>query len=145
MAKESLSPQLPPQNIEAEKSLLGSLMLDQEAMIKVVDSLVDRDFYLPQHQKIFQAMADLFQEGMPIDILSVANRLKEKKQLETVGGRAYLTTLVNSVPTASNVLSYAKIVQKKRILRDLISASYDIQSFAFDESPINSSTSAGRK
>ena len=134
MVKNTSSSQLPPQNIEAEKSLLGSLMLDQEAIVKVVDSLIENDFYLPQHQKIFQTMLDLFRASIPIDILSVANRLKEKKILETVGGRAYLSSLVNLVPTASNVLSYAKIIQKKRILRDLISASYDIQSFALDES-----------
>ena len=132
--EQKTSSQLPPQNIEAEKSLLGSLMLDQEAMVKVVDSLIEKDFYLPQHQKIFRSMLDLFKASMPIDILSVANRLKEKKELESVGGRAYLSSLVNLVPTASNVLSYAKIIQKKRILRDLISASYDIQSLALDES-----------
>ena len=131
---QKISSQLPPQNIEAEKSLLGSLMLDQEAMVKVVDSLIEEDFYLPQHQKIFRSMLDLFKASIPIDILSVTNRLKEKKELESVGGRAYLSSLVNLVPTASNVLSYAKIIQKKRILRDLISASYDIQSFALDES-----------
>lgn len=131
---EKISSQLPPQNIEAEKSLLGSLMLDQEAIVKVIDSLIEKDFYLPQHQKIFRSMLDLFQSSVPIDILSVANRLKEKKELESVGGRAYLSSLVNLVPTASNVLSYAKIIQKKRILRDLISASYDIQSLALDES-----------
>jgi replicative DNA helicase len=125
---------LPPQNIEAEKSLLGGLILDSKAIMKVVDSLLERDFYLPQHQKIYQAMVDLFQAGAPIDILSIANRLKEKKQLENIGGRAYLSDLVNSVPTASNIFSYAQIVQKKRILRDLIGASYDIQSLAFDES-----------
>ena len=133
MEKKILS-QLPPQNIEAEKSLLGSLMLDQEAIVKVVDSLIEKDFYLPQHQKIFQSALDLFRASIPIDILSVANRLKEKKELESIGGRSYLSSLVNLVPTASNVLSYAKIIQKKRILRDLISASYDIQSFALDES-----------
>jgi len=69
---------LPPQNIEAEKSLLGGLILDSKAIMKVVDSLLERDFYLPQHQKIYQAMVDLFQAGAPIDILSIANRLKEK-------------------------------------------------------------------
>ncbi len=126
--------ELPPQNIEAEKSLLGGLMLDSAAMVKVVDFLSERDFYLPQHRKVYQAMADLFQSSSPIDILSVADRLKEKKQLEDIGGRTYLSNLINSVPTASNISSYAQIIQKKRILRDLISASYDIQSLAFDES-----------
>jgi len=134
MIKKLSSNQLPPQNIDAEKSLLGSLMLDQKSILKVADSLVERDFYVPQHQKIFQTIIDLFRDNVPIDILSVANLLKEKKQLKNIGGQAYLSSLINSVPTASNILSYAKIVQKKRILRDLISASYDIQSLAFDES-----------
>lgn len=133
MAKESSSNQLPPQNIDAEKSLLGSLMLDQESIMKVADSLAERDFYLPQHQKIFQTIIDLFRDNVPIDILSVANFLKEKKQLKDIGGQAYLSSLINSVPTASNILSYAQIVQKKHILRDLISASYDIQALALDE------------
>ena len=117
---------LPPQAIEAEECLLGSLILDKNAIIKTGDFLQARDFYKKIHQDIYQAILDIFEKGDPVDMISVANRLKEKNMLENTGGNAYLSSLVNTVPTASNVLSYAKIVQRKRILRDLIDASYDI-------------------
>ena len=132
--KTELPEKLPPQNIEAEKSTLGALMLDKEAIVKVADFLQPRDFYRETHQKIYQAMLELFEKGEPIDFLSVSTRLREKNQLEEIGGNSYLTELVNSVPTASHVLSYAKIIQKKRILRDLIEASYEIGQMGFNES-----------
>jgi len=125
---------LPPQSIEAEKSLLGSLMLDKEAIVKIADFLQVPDFYKKIHQEVYQAMLDLFEKGEPIDILSVSSRLKEKKLLEKIGDVNYLTELVNYVPTASNVLNYAKIVQKKRILRDLIQASHQIGELGYNES-----------
>lgn len=127
MPEQSQTPdKLPPQNLEAEVSLLGSLMLDKDAFLKVGDFLETRDLYKKTHRNIYQAMQDLFEKGEPIDLLSVASRLKEKGQLEEAGGNAYLTELINSVPTASHVMAYAKIVQKKRILRDLISVSQEI-------------------
>ena len=125
---------LPPQSIEAEISLLGSLMMDKDAFLKVGDFLESRDLYKKTHQHIYLAMQDLFEKGEPIDVLSVASRLKEKGQMEEVGGNAYLTELINSVPTASHVMAYAKIVQKKRILRDLISVSYEIGTMGYNES-----------
>lgn len=128
-----LEEKLPPQSIEAERSLLGCLLIDKEAIIKVVDFLKPEDFYRPAHQAIYQACLDLFQKAEPIDILSVSNRLAEKNLLEDIGGRAYLAELVNSVPTPSHVSHYAKIVHKKRILRDLISASQEIGQMAFNE------------
>ena len=124
---------LPPQNIEAETSLLGSLMMDKDAFLKVGDFLETRDFYKKTHQQIYLAMEELFLKGDPIDVLSLAARLKEKKQLEEIGGNVYLTELINSVPTAAHVMAYAKIVQKKRILRDLISVSQDIGVMGYDE------------
>ncbi len=124
---------LPPQSIEAEMSLLGSLMLDKDAIVKVADFLEPRDFYKGVHQTIYQAMEELFEHNDPIDLLSVSARLKEKGQLEQIGGNSYLTQLVNTVPTASHVLSYAKIVQKKRILRDLISVSQEIELMGYRE------------
>jgi replicative DNA helicase len=133
MAKKS-SEKLPPQNIEAERSVLGSLMLDKDAISKIADFLLVEDFYKTTHQQIYKAILDLFEKGEPIDILSVSNRLKEKKLLEEVGGVEYLTELVNSVPTASHVLNYAKIVQRKRVLRDLIQASYQIEELGYEES-----------
>ena len=127
------SSDLPPQDQEAEKSLIGSLMLDKKAINKVADLLTSEDFYRGLHQKIYQAMIELFERREPIDLLSVTTRLKEKKQLEEIGGSAYLSECINFVPTASHVLNYAKIIQKKRILRDLISASYEIGGLGHDE------------
>ncbi len=133
LEKFTLPDKLPPQSIEAEMSLLGSLMLDKDAIIKVVDFLEPRDFYRGIHQTIYEAMQELFERGDPIDMLSLASRLKEKNKLEEIGGNSYLTELVNMVPTASHVLTYAKIVQKKRILRDLISVSHEIGLLGYEE------------
>ena len=132
MANE-LPEKLPPQSIEAEQSLLGSLMLDRNAITKVADFLQPKDFYRATHQEIYQACQDLFEKGEPIDILSVSNRLREKNLLDEIGGHSYLTELINSVPTASHVLNYAKIVQRKRILRDLIEASHEIGILGYNE------------
>jgi len=122
MAKDNqnleMPDKLPPQNIEAEKSLLGCLMIDPQAILKVVDFLIPRDFYKNSHQRIYQTMIELFEKREPIDVLSISSRLKEKKQMEEIGGASYLTSLVNTVPTASHLSNYAKIVQQKRVLRD---------------------------
>lgn len=128
-----LPEKLPPQNIEAERSVLGSLMLDKSAILKVVDFLTPQDFYKGNHQDIYQSMVELFERREPIDLLSLGSRLKEKENLEEIGGNSYLTELINSVPTASNILSYAKLVQKKRILRDLISVSHEIGLMGYNE------------
>lgn len=125
---------LPPQNIDAEKSLLGCLMIDKGAIFKVADLVLPIDFYKKTNQAIYEACLDLFEKGEPIDLLSLANRLGGKEKLEEIGGNSYLTELVNSVPTARHVVNYAKIVQRKRILRDLIDASYDIELLGHDES-----------
>jgi len=124
---------IPPQNIEAETSLLGCLMMDKDAILKVVDFLAPRDFYKETHKEIYQAVQELFEKREPIDLLSVSSRLKEKGKLKEIGGNAYLTDLINSVPNALHVLSYAKIVQRKRILRDMIEASYEIGMMGYDE------------
>lgn len=125
---------LPPQNTEAEQCLLGCLMLDKDAIVKIVDFIKSEDFYKGGHQDIYQAMAELYEKSEPIDILSVSARLKERNKLDDTGGSAYLTSLINSVPTATHVANYAKIVRQKKILRDLISASEQIGLSAFDES-----------
>ncbi len=138
MAKDNqnleMPDKLPPQNIEAEKSLLGCLMIDPQAILKVVDFLIPRDFYKNSHQRIYQTMIELFEKREPIDVLSISSRLKEKKQMEEIGGASYLTSLVNTVPTASHLSNYAKIVQQKRVLRDLIETSYEIGNLAHQES-----------
>jgi len=131
--KNELPDKLPPQNTEAEQSLLGCLMLDKDSIIKIVDSIRAEDFYKDVHQEIYQSMVDLYERTEPIDILSVSARLREKNKLEGSGGSTYLSSLINSVPTATHVLNYAKIVRQKKILRDLISASHEIGLSAFDE------------
>ena len=124
---------MPPQNIEAEISLLGSALLDGSALDRVVDILKAEDFYKNEHKMIFEAMLDLFAKQRPVDILSLSNALKEKGQFEEIGGSTFLTSLVNSVPTASNAAYYAEIVRKKKILRDLISVSGEISQMGYQE------------
>lgn len=123
---------IPPQNIEAEESVLGALMLDKNAIIKVADILEPDDFYKPSHGKIFHAVLALYESHQPIDILSVTTKLKEQKDLENIGGSSYLTKLINSVPTSSHVDHYAKIVKEKKVLRDLINASAEITEQALE-------------
>ena len=125
--------QTPPHNLEAEESVLGSLMLDKDAVTKVIDILRPEDFYNDQHGLIYQNMLELYEEQLPIDILNVAARLKEKKVLKQVGGRSRLTELINSVPTASNITSYAKIVKNKADLRRLISTASELIRLGYEE------------
>lgn len=124
---------MPPQNLEAEMSVLGSLMLDKNAALRAADILIPEDFYRRTHQIIYEAMFELFKKNEPIDILSVSARLKEKGQLEDIEGHAYLAQLVNSVPTASNVGHYAEIVRQKSLRRRLIEASNQIQELGYQE------------
>ncbi len=125
---------LPPQDIEAERSVLGALMLDRNAIIKVADLLTSPDFYQPSHSKIFETIIELYSKNEPIDILSVSSKLKHQKQLAEVGGSAYLTELINSVPTAAHVIHYAKIIRDKKVLRDLIETSANITEKVFESS-----------
>ncbi len=125
---------MPPQNVEAEMSVLGSLMLDKDAFNKTADILKPACFYRDQHRVIYEAMQELFEKRVPIDVLSTSNRLREKKKLEETGGVSYLTQLVNMVPTASNVAHYADIVNRKYVLRSIISISQDISQLGYQES-----------
>ncbi|PIV10515.1 MAG: replicative DNA helicase [Candidatus Portnoybacteria bacterium CG03_land_8_20_14_0_80_41_10] len=131
--KTILEGRLPPQNIEAEQSVLGSLMLDKEAVIRVADILKPEDFYRGIHADIYQTMLGLYEKNEPIDLLSLTNRLSEKKKLEEIGGVSYLTSLVNAVPSAAHVVHYAKIIKHKKILRDLIEASDQINQLSYQE------------
>ena len=124
---------VPPQNIDAEMSVLGALMLDKEAIFRILGTLQPSDFYKPTHQLIYRAMLDLAEKSEPIDVVSLKSRLKEKKELDAVGGMTYLTSLVNTVPMASSVNHWAKVVQRKRIHRDLIAAASHISEIAYDE------------
>ncbi|MEK7452177.1 MAG: replicative DNA helicase, partial [Patescibacteria group bacterium] len=124
---------IPPQNLEAEQSLLGCLLIDKDSIVKIADSVVPEDFYKPSHQNIFGTILDLFERHDPIDILSVGNRLEERGQLQQTGGRAYLVELSNAVATAGHITHYGEIVQKKATLRRLINAAANISKLGFEE------------
>ncbi|MFH1047186.1 MAG: replicative DNA helicase [Patescibacteria group bacterium] len=124
---------VPPQNIEAEQSFLGSLLVDRDAILKVADMLREDDFYKPAHGDIYEAILDLHAKREPIDLLTLANRLSEAGKLESVGGRTYLMELTTIVPTAAHVKNYAEIIQKKATLRRLQSAAGDIINMSYDE------------
>ncbi len=108
-------------------------MLSSDAMTRVADTLRSADFYKPAHSEIYEAILELYGRGEPIDVLSVSSRITERGTLDSVGGSSYLATLVSSVPTASHIEHYGGIVRKKKILRDLINASYQIGEMGFDE------------
>lgn len=124
---------MPPQNLEAERSVLGALMLDKDAVIKVANIIRPGDFYKDDHNLIYEAMMDLYEQREPIDVLSLSNRLEEKGQLEKVGGASYLASIVASVPSSSNIVHYAKVVQKKSTLRNLIAAASEISELGYHE------------
>lgn len=124
---------IPPQNLEAEQSLLGSLLIDKDAMIKIGDRTTPDDFYRDSHRHIFEAMMQLYEHHDPIDILSLGNRLEEQGLLQRVGGRAYLVELSNTVPTSANVAHYADIIQKKATLRRILTAATEITRIGYAE------------
>jgi len=132
MNKSTLD-KLPPHNPDAEKSILGSILIDREAINKVADHLGSEDFYNRGHQLIYEAAFSLFEKREPIDLLSLSNKLEEMGSLDQIGGRAYLTSLATSVPTSAHVSSYAKIVQRKKMLRDLIDAANHINGLGYRE------------
>jgi len=127
-------PKIPPQNLEAEESVLGALMIDKNAIVRVADLLVPSDFYNPGNSFIYQAILKLYEKNQPIDILTVTSTLKEDQKLDTIGGSAQLTKLIESVPTSSHIEHYAKLVKEKKILRDLITTSSEITENAFSPS-----------
>jgi len=124
---------IPPQSLEAEMALLGSIMLRPEAIYEIMDFIVSECFYASRHCIIFDTMIELFGKRNPIDLLSLSSRLKEKKVLDQIGGASYLTELVNTVPSSANIKHYADIVQKKHMMRRLIDASEYIAHLGFDE------------
>jgi replicative DNA helicase len=122
-----------PQNLDVEASLLGSLLIDSDAFLKIGDMISADDFFDAQHSRIFAAMRALHDKRSPIDILTLSEQLKNAEQLDSVGGASYLTELTNFVPTAAHLEQYAQIVADKAIRRRLISASQDIAAIGFDE------------
>lgn len=129
---------VPPQNIEAEASLIGSILLDGEAIGQIADTVKAGDFYEDRHRIIFEAIVSLYDSHRPIDLLTLSDALKKSKQLDKVGGSSYLAELTNQVPTASNVEYYAEIVAEKAVRRRLIKAAQDISKLSYDEEqPVN--------
>jgi len=124
---------VPPQNIEAEQSVIGGILLENEAISRVLESLIVDDFYRESHRKIFIAMIELFEKNEPIDLITLTNYLKGQNQLESIGGSAYLASLVDSIPTAANITYYAKIVKEKAVLRRLINTATDIVSRGYED------------
>ena len=124
---------VPPNNIEAEKALLGSIMLRSEVLYEITDLAHASSFYSEKHRLIFETMMELFSKRNPTDLLTVSARLKEKNILDEIGGNSYLGELVNSVPSASNAAYYAEIIQKKHIARNLIGAADFISALGYDE------------
>ena len=124
---------IPPQNLEAEMALLGSIMLRPEALYDITEVVTADSFYSEKHRIIFETMMDLFAKRAPIDLLSVSAKLKEKGWLDQIGGNTYLTEVVNVVPSSANISYYAEIVQKKYMMRRLIEASDHISQIGYDE------------
>ncbi len=124
---------VPPQSLDVEASLLGSLLIDGDAFVKISDQIQANDFFDKKHEVIFSAMRSLHDRRSPIDILTLSEKLKGEANLELIGGASFLTELTNTVPTASHVEEYAAIVAEKAIRRRLIDASNDIASVSFDE------------
>jgi replicative DNA helicase len=124
---------IPPQNIEAEQAVLGCMLLDQSAVYTAVNILKDTDFYRKDHGEIFNAMLSLFMESQPIDVITVADRLKARGIQKETGGIEYLATLVNMVETSANAEYYARIVEKCSILRKIITVCVKNANLAYEE------------
>lgn len=130
---EKRSMRIPPQNLDAEKALLGALMIRKEAMFDVDDIITPDTFYSEKHRIIFQAILKLHTKSEPVDLLSLSTKLEELGQLEQIGGRIYLTDIVESVPASSNAEHYAKLIEKKSMQRKLIEAGEYVAELGFSE------------
>jgi replicative DNA helicase len=125
---------LPPQNLDAEKSILGAVLIDENVLTRVSDSIKAEDFYDPRHERIFAAMLRLYERHQPVDLLTLSDELKKQDHLEEAGGTDYISELTNQVPTAAHAESYAEIIVQNAMRRRLITASGTIAELAFDES-----------
>lgn len=124
---------VPPQNIDSEKALLGSIMLRPEAMNDIMDIVSFESFYAEKHRTIYKMMLELFAKGEPIDLLTISTKLTDKGMIEQVGGMTYITELANSVPSSANIEFYARIVQKKSMMRRLIEVSEHISHIGYND------------
>jgi replicative DNA helicase len=130
----SVNHKLPPQNIDAEQSVLGGILVENEAFNKVLEYITQEDFYREAHRKIFLGMMELFNKNEPVDLITLTEVLKKRNHLEDVGGAAYLASLVDNITTASNISYYAKIVREKAILRKLITTATEIVTSGYEDS-----------
>ncbi len=131
---ETALDRLPPQNIEAEQSVLGAILLENEILASAVEMLAPEDFYKDSHKKIFLAMLDLYKKNEPIDLITLTEQLSRKEQIEEIGGASYLSHIVNLVPTSANIKYHSKIVKEKSLLRNLIKTTTEIITMSYDES-----------
>jgi replicative DNA helicase len=129
---------IPPHSVEAEQSVLGGLMLDNNSWDKVADQLVESDFYRRDHQLIFRAIADLFERSLPVDVVTLAEYHDKRGELDQVGELAYLGTLARNTPSAANIAAYAAIVRERSVLRQLISVGTNISNTAFNPEGLSS-------
>lgn len=131
--KEVPAGKVPPQNLDAEKSLLGAVLIDEEVLADVSEHVTAKDFYEKRHGQIYGGMMRLYEKHKPVDLLTLTEELKKKDELELIGGSAYLTELTNYVPTAAHAEAYAELVAQKAVRRRLIKASSEISEMGFDE------------
>ncbi|MEK9155894.1 MAG: replicative DNA helicase [Patescibacteria group bacterium] len=124
---------IPPQNTETERSVLGSVLIDPEALVKVVDIVTPDDFYDERHALVYGAMLRLFDKRVPIDLVTLSEALEAEGKIKAVGGTTHLVEIVNTTPSASNIIPYAQIVREKAVLRRLISAGSNIAEMGYDE------------
>ena len=124
---------LPPQNVEAEQSVLGAILIDKDSMYKIGDFLKSDDFYRDDHSIIYKTILKLYEKRKPVDVVTLTNELEKEKNLKSIGGATYLSTLVNGVATSANIVTHAQIIQQKASLRRLISAASTIAELGFDE------------
>jgi replicative DNA helicase len=124
---------VPPHSIDAERSVLGSILIDKDGIIQVANLLAREDFYDPSHAIVYDAMIDLFSRNRPIDSVTVREVIDDKKQLEGIGGNAFLAELMSSVFTSANIYQYAQIIKNKSVLRKLIRAGNEIVMHGYDE------------
>jgi len=127
---------VPPQNIEAEASLLGAILIDSDSLVKIADIISPQDFYDPRHQKIYEAIQQLYDKHYAIDVLTITDQVKNNGLLDAAGGPGYITELTSYVPTASHIEQYADIVSQKALRRRLIKASQNIATLGFDETKV---------
>ncbi|MER3417729.1 MAG: replicative DNA helicase [Chloroflexota bacterium] len=126
---------LPPQSVEAEQSVLGSILIDKDAIVEVAEFLRPEDFYRAANGQIYAAMLELFERREPIDIVTVAETLERRGELDAIGGRTYLSSLANQTPTAVHAVQYARIVERKAVLRNLITAAGKIAGIGYEDPP----------